>query len=175
MSSPPPYKFWASADAWWHNFVILGANTDTIPTPPPNSPIIIGTDGLWGAHKWTIYPQPHRPQFPYLAWIPLHLPNPSSPSSKFDILMRSVDKTMWQAHPDHSNVHIVNPAVLNELRVRWERLKADVWDPFHDMFTNPWAPIKRPMNAYTRAFEAFGQMEQDFGAWRDFVEVFWNL
>ena len=172
MPSPPPYEFWASADAWRPDFVILGANAAAIPSPPPNSAVIIGTDGLWGAHEWTIYPQPHRPEFPYLAWIPLRQSNPSSPS---DVLTRSIDKTMWQAHPDHSNIHIVNPTVLNELRARWETLKVDVQDPFHDIFTNPRAPIQRPMKAYTRAFEAFGRMEQDFGAWQDFVKVFRNL
>jgi hypothetical protein len=172
MSSAPPYKFWASADAWKPDFVILGANTDAILMPPPDSAVIISTDGLWGAHKWTIYPQPHCPEFPYLTWIPLHLSNSSSPS---EILMHSVEKTMWQANPNHSNIHIVNPAVLNELRVRWESFKAAVKDPFHDIFSNPWAPIQCPMNAYTRAFKALGQMEQDFGAWQDFIKVFQNL
>ncbi|KAN0127817.1 hypothetical protein V8E53_014373 [Lactarius tabidus] len=162
MTSPPPYKFWASADAWQPDFVILGANADAIPTPPPDSAIVIGIDGLWGAHEWTIYPQPHCPEFLYLAWIPLHLSNPSSPS---DILTHSVDKTTWQAHPNHSNIHVVKPAVLNELRVRWETLKDTVQDPLHDIFSNPQAPIQRPMNAYTRVFKAFGRMEQDFRAW----------
>ncbi|KAH8976391.1 hypothetical protein EDB92DRAFT_1961740 [Lactarius akahatsu] len=91
MPSPPPYTCWASAEEWWAGFVILAANVDAIPTPPPQSGVVIGVDGLWGAHEWTIYPQPHRPEFPYLAWIPLHLSGPSVLSS---VLTHSIDKSM---------------------------------------------------------------------------------
>jgi hypothetical protein len=63
----PTHAFWASADEWRAGFVMLGANVDTIPTPPPQSMVIIGVDGLWGAHEWTVYPQPHHPEFPYLS------------------------------------------------------------------------------------------------------------
>jgi hypothetical protein len=169
MSSPPPYLCWASADDWQHGFVMLGANVDFIPTPPPRSPIIIGVDGLWGFHKWTTYPQLHCPDFPYLAWIPL-----SSPSTPSDVLTRSIEKSMWRAHPSHSNLHIIHPDLLDELTVRWKDLKAAI-GPFHHIFCNPMPPIQRPMKVYTRAFEAFSRLEQDFGAWRDFVEVFQNF
>jgi hypothetical protein len=169
---PPPYACWASADAWRPKFVMLGANVDAMPTPPPPSAVIICADGLWGAHEWTVYPQPYLPDFPYLAWIPLRTSNPSSPS---DVLTRSVDKSMWQAHPNHSNIHVVNPGVLDELTVKWKTLRAAVQDPFHDLFSNPRPPIQRPMKAYTRAFEALSRLEQHFGAWRDFVDVFRNL
>ncbi|KAN0128800.1 hypothetical protein V8E53_013387 [Lactarius tabidus] len=36
------------------DFVILGANTNAILMPPPDLAIVVGIDGLWGAHKWTI-------------------------------------------------------------------------------------------------------------------------
>ncbi|KAH9074898.1 hypothetical protein EDB83DRAFT_2312384 [Lactarius deliciosus] len=140
MPSPPPYTCWASADKWWAGFVILAANVDAIPTPPPWSGVVIGVDGLWGAHEWTIYPQPHCPKFPYLAWIPLHLSD-----------------------------------VMDKLTVEWTTLKAALQDPFSDMSSHPRLPIQRPMKAYTRGFKALSRLKQDFGAWRDFVEVFQNL
>ncbi|KAH9013792.1 hypothetical protein EDB83DRAFT_2321613 [Lactarius deliciosus] len=74
MSSPPPhlvYTCWAPADEWQRGFVMLGANICSIPAPPPPSDPIIGVDGFWGAHEWTIYPQMYRREFPHLAWIPL--------------------------------------------------------------------------------------------------------
>ncbi|KAH8994630.1 hypothetical protein EDB83DRAFT_2534609 [Lactarius deliciosus] len=172
MPSPPPYTCWASADEWRAGFVILAANVDAIPTPPPRSGVVIGVDGLWGAHEWTIYPQPHRPEFPYLAWIPLHL---SGPSVLSGVLTHSVDKSMWRVHPGNSNIHIVNPDVMDKLTVEWTTLKAALQDPFSDMSSHPRLPIQRPMKAYTRGFEALSRLKQDFGAWRDFVEVFRNL
>jgi hypothetical protein len=171
MSSPPPfYSCWASANDWRCGFVILGTNINSIPTPPPQSPIIVSVDGHWGDHEWMAYPQPHCPKFPYLTWIPLS--NTSAPS---DVLTRSIDKSMWKAHPTHSNLHVVHPDLLGELPVKWGNLKAAVQDPFHQIVNKPRCPIERPMKAYTRVFEAFDWLEQDFGAWRDFVEVFRNL
>jgi hypothetical protein len=149
---------------------MLGANIDFIPTPPPQSPIIIGVDGLWGVHEWMTYPQLHRPDFLYLAWIPL-----SSPSTPSDVLTHSVEKPMWRADPSHSNLHIIHLDLLDELTVRWKDLKAAIQGPLHHIFCYPMPPIQCPMKAYTRAFEAFSRLEQGFGAWRDFVEVFRNL
>src|SRR6266702_186702 len=174
MSSlpPPPYTCWASADEWRAEYVILGANVNAIPTPPPRSAVIIGVNGLWGAHEWTVYPQPHRPEFPYLAWIPLPPSNSSVPSN---VLTCSVDKSMWQAHPGNSSIHVVNPDLLDKLTVKWKTLKAALEDPFNNVSSHPRSPIQRPMKAYTRAFEALNRLEQDFETWRDFVEVFRNL
>ncbi|KAN0139947.1 hypothetical protein V8E53_002252 [Lactarius tabidus] len=59
--STPLHKFWASTDDWQPEFIILGANVRAIPIPPPPPPVIIGADGLWGAHEWTIYSQLHHP------------------------------------------------------------------------------------------------------------------
>ncbi|KAH9024436.1 hypothetical protein EDB83DRAFT_2527143 [Lactarius deliciosus] len=172
MPSPPPYTCWASADKWQAGFVILAANVDAILTPPPQSGVVIGVDGLWGAHEWTIYPQPHHPKFPYLAWIPLHL---SGPSVLSGVLTHSVDKSMWRVHPGNSNIHVVNPDVMDKLTVKWTTLKAALQDPFSDMSSHPRLPIQRPMKAYTRGFEALSRLKQDFRAWRDFIEVFRNL
>ncbi|KAH8980016.1 hypothetical protein EDB92DRAFT_1976433 [Lactarius akahatsu] len=172
MPSPPPYTCWASADEWQAGFVILAANVNAIPTPPPPPGVVIGIDGLWGAHEWTIYPQPHRPEFPYLAWIPLHL---SGPSVLSGVLTHSIDKSMWRVHPGNSNIHVVNPDIMDKLTVKWTTLKAALQDPFSDMSSHPRLPIQHPMKAYTRGFEALSRLKQDFGAWQDFVEVFRNL
>ncbi|KAI9460483.1 hypothetical protein BJY52DRAFT_1261983 [Lactarius psammicola] len=172
LPTTPPYTCWASADKWRAGFVILGANVNAILTPPPQSTVIIGVDGLWGAHEWTVYPQPYCPEFPYLAWIPLR---PSNSSTPFDVLTCPVDKSMWQARPDISNIHVTNPDLLDKLTVKWKSLKAALQDPFKDVSSHPGSSIQRPMKAYTRAFEALSRLEQDFGTWRDFVEVFRNL
>ncbi|KAH8976361.1 hypothetical protein EDB86DRAFT_3097181 [Lactarius hatsudake] len=163
MPSPPPYTCWASADEWRAGFVILAANVDAIPTPPPPPGVVIGVDGLWGAHEWTIYPQPHRPEFPYLAWIPLHL---SGPSVLSGVLTHSVDKSMWRVHPGNSNIHVVNPDVMDKLTVEWTTLKAALQDPFSDMSSHPRLPIQRPMKAYTRGTSELGEIS---------FEVFRNL
>lgn len=173
MSSPPPHKFWASADEWRREFVILGANVHAIPTCPPPSPVIIGVDGLWGAHEWTVYPQLHHPEFPYLAWIPLHSSNSAVPSN---LLTQSVHKSMWRAHPNHSNFHIIDSALLDKLTCKWRSIKAAVQDPFQTISSDPsFSSVRRPAEAYLRAFAALSRLEKEFGAWRDFVEVFRNF
>jgi hypothetical protein len=152
---------------------MLGANVKAIPTPPPPPPVIIGVDGLWGAHEWTVYPQPHHPQFPYLAWIPLHSSTATVPSI---IITQSTDKSMWQAHPDHSNFHVIDPTLLDKLTHEWMSIKAVVQDPFHIIssdlsFSSVWCPTE----AYNRVSAALTWLEKEFGAWQDFVEVFQNL
>ncbi|KAH8992144.1 hypothetical protein EDB86DRAFT_2830574 [Lactarius hatsudake] len=172
MPSPPPHTCWADADAWRSGFVILGANTDAVPTPPPQSQVIIGTDGFWGAHEWTVYPQPHRHEFLYLAWIPLRQSN----TVTSNVLTYSVDKSMWRVHPDNSNIRVVNPTLLDKLTKEWISIKAAVQDPFKTISSDPFfSPVRHPMGAYIRAVAALNRLEDGFGAWRDFVEVFRNL
>ncbi|KAH9009722.1 hypothetical protein EDB85DRAFT_2162357 [Lactarius pseudohatsudake] len=170
MSSPPPYQCWAIADDWRPDCVILGANVNTIPTPPPLSEVTIGTDGLWGAHEWTVYPQQYHSEFPYLAWIPL---SSSTSATSSDILMRSVNKSMWQAHPNTPNTHVINPALLDELTARLETLKASLEDPLNN--SSSYSPVQYPKQAYARAQETLDRLKKNFEPWRDFVEVFRNL
>ncbi|KAH9007812.1 hypothetical protein EDB85DRAFT_2165216 [Lactarius pseudohatsudake] len=171
--SSPPYTLWASADDWKPGFVMLGSNVSAIPTAPPRSEVIIGADGLWGVHEWTVYPQFHHPEFPYLAWIPLHSSNTSFPSN---IITRSIDKSMWQAYPNKSNIHSVRRDVLDELMVKWKSTKAALEDPFSTISFD-FSSVRCPRQAYNRAFEALSRLEnpKGFEAWRDFVEVFRNL
>ncbi|KAH9170853.1 hypothetical protein EDB89DRAFT_2230399 [Lactarius sanguifluus] len=147
--------------------------TLTITLSPPRSEVIIGADGLWGVHEWTVYPQFHHPEFPYLAWIPLHSSNTSFPS---DIITRSIDKSMWQAHLNKSNIHSIHRDVLDELMVKWKSTKAALEDPFSTIsfdLSSVWCPRQ----AYNRAFEALSRLAnpEGFEAWCDFVEVFHNL
>ncbi|KAH9163208.1 hypothetical protein EDB89DRAFT_2079056 [Lactarius sanguifluus] len=156
MPSPPPHTCWADADAWRSGF----------------SQVIIGTDGFWGVHEWTVYPQPHRREFPYLAWIPL----PQSNTVTSNVLTYSVDKSMWRVHPDNSNIRVVNPTLLDKLTKEWISIKAAVQDPFKTISSDPFfSPVRHPMEAYVRAVAALSRLEDGFGAWRDFVEVFRNL
>ncbi|KAH9167409.1 hypothetical protein EDB89DRAFT_1998092 [Lactarius sanguifluus] len=158
MPTPPPginYTCWASADDWRPEFIILGANVNAIPTPPPQTVVIIGTDGFWGAHD-----------FPYLAWIPIPLPHTSIPS----------DKTMWQAHSHTPNTRVINPALLDELTREWTSIEDAVQDLFKTISSNPsFSYVQHPKEACVRAVVALGRLENDFGAWRDFVEVYRNL
>ena len=175
MSSPPHlvYNCWASADEWKLGYVMLGANVCSLPAPPPQSEPIIGIDGFWGAHEWTVYPQPYRREFPYLPWIPLR---PRSRSTPPDLLTRPVEKTMWRAHGCKSDCHVVDPDLFQELTIKWASIKAALEDPFRAITSNPsFSSVERPMTAYTRAFETLRRLEKDFRAWRDFVEVFRNL
>jgi hypothetical protein len=168
--SSPPYACWAPADDWRPGFVILGANVKAIPTPPPQSPVIIGADGFWGAHEWTVYPQPYRREFPYLAWISLPSPNPSG------VLSRPVEKTMWQAHSHKPNTRVINPTLLDALKGEWKSIKAAIEGPFQTVSSDPvFSSVRHPREAYIRAFAALSRLEEDFEAWRDFVEVFRNF
>lgn len=146
---------------------MLGANVNSIPSPPPRSDVIIGVDGLWGAHEWTVYPQLHRPEFPYLAWIPVH--------STSDILTRAVDNSMWRSHSHTSNAQVIHPILLGDLTTRWKSIKAALEDPFMAISSDPSSSVQCPRKAYARAFEALNRLEKEFFAWRDFVEVFRNL
>ena len=175
MSLPPRliYTCWASADEWQPGFVMLGANVHSIPAPPPSFEPIIGIDGFWGAHEWTVYPQPFRCEFPYLPWIPLHA---RSHSSTPNLLTLPVKKTMWRPHTRKSNCHVINPELFEGLDNKWKSIKAALKDPFLAITSEAiFSSIERPMRAYTRSFEALRRLEKDFEAWRDFVEVFRNL
>ena len=169
--SAPLHTCWASADDWRPGFVMIGANVKAIPTPPPQSPVIVSTDGFWGAHKWTVYPQPYRREFPYLAWIPLRQ-HTSVPSS----IHTPVDKSMWRAHPDQPNVHVISPALLDRLTKEWGSVKVEMQDPRKALSSDPsFAVVQYPKEAYIRALAALIRLEKDFRAWRDFVEVFRNF
>jgi hypothetical protein len=124
-------------------------------------------DGLWGEHEWTLYPQPYRDESPYLAW--LRLPSKHAAS---DILTSSVHKEMWQAHPNKTNIHSVDPRVFGKFEDKLEDVKAAVVNPFHEIITDTrFSHIQPPKTAYSRAFEALDRLKMEFGAWRDFVEV----
>src|SRR5882757_8394637 len=97
----PPYHYscWSSAGDWRQGHVILAANVDTIPSPPPRQQAAIMVDGLWGEHEWMLYPQPYRLESPYLAWLRL-----LSKNANADILTGPIHKAMWQAHPTKSSL-----------------------------------------------------------------------
>ena len=137
------------------------------------SPPIISVDGFWGPHEWTVYPQPYRRAFPYLAWIALSSPSPSVSS---DVVSRPVEKTMWQAHPSKSDTHVINPDLLDELEVKWRSTKAALEASLRAFSAVPsLSSVEQPMKAYARGFEALERLKVEFRAWRDFVEVFRNL
>jgi hypothetical protein len=134
---------------------------------------MISVDGFWGAHEWTVYPQPYHPEFPYLAWIPLRQSNASVPS---EVLTRPVDKSMWRAHPDNTNNRFIDPSLFDGLTREWMSIKAAVQVPFKTISSDlSFSSVRHPMEAYIRAVAALTRLEKDFGAWRDFVEVFRNL
>ena len=170
MSSQfPPFRYscWALAGDWRRGHIILAANVNTIVSPPPRHQPGVMVDGLWGEHEWTLYPQPYRHEFPYLAWLRLPSKNATS-----DILTSPVHKRMWQAHPSKSNIHSVDPRVFTDFKDKLEDVKAAVLNPFHEIITNiSFSHIRAPKTAYSRAFEALDRLEKEFEAWRDFVEV----
>ena len=167
--SAPLHTYWASADDWWPGFIILGANVKAIPTPPPQSPVIIGVDGYWGAHEWTVYLQPHHCEFLYLAWIPLHQPNTSVPSS----IHTPIDKLMWHVHPDQPNIHVISPTLLGRLTREWESIKAILQDMSKTLSSDPsLSPIWYLKDAYISVLAALSWLEKDFRVWQDFIEVF---
>jgi hypothetical protein len=166
-SSPYRYTCWAPGSDWRRGHVILAANVVTIPSPPPLRQAAVMVDGLWGEHEWTLYPQPYRHEYPYLAWLRLPPMNAAS-----DTLTRPVHKKMWRAHPSKPNIHLVDPGVFSEFSDKLQEVKAAVMDPFRDIITDTrFSCIQRPQTAYNRAFEALDRLDRDFEAWRDFVEV----
>ena len=147
---------------------MFGANICSIPIPPPLSESVISVDGFWGAHEWTIYPQPYRLKIPYLAWISL----PQSHSALL-VLTCPIEKMMWQPHPQKSNCHLINPDLFNELTIKWESIKAAFADSLDGISSEAALfSIEWPRKAYTRVFKALNRLEKDFRAWQDFVEVF---
>ncbi|KAN0128831.1 hypothetical protein V8E53_013329 [Lactarius tabidus] len=166
--SAPLHTCWASADDWQPGFVILGANIKAIPTPPPQSPVIVGADGSWGAHEWTVYLQPHHREFPYLAWIPLCQSNTFIPSS----IHTPIDKSMWQAHPDQPNIHAISPPLLDMLKKEWEFAKVELQDPYKTFSSDPsFSSVWYLKETYLRALAALIWLEKDFEAWQDFVKL----
>ena len=142
-------------------FVMIGTDVKAIPTPPPQSPVIISTDSFWGAHEWTVYPQPYQHEFPYLTWIPL-CQHTSIPSH----IHTPVDKSMWQAHPDQPNIHVISPALLDCLTKEWGSVKVEMQDLCKALSSNPsFAAVQYPEEAYIRVLVALIWLEKDFRAW----------
>ena len=122
-------------------------------------------DGWWGEHEWTLYPQPYRREFPYLAWL-----HPSRSAS--NILTNPVHKRMWQVHPTKTNIHFVDPDVFREFKDKLEQVRAAVLDPLREIDNDTdFRHVRPPGSAYRQAFEALDRLEMEFGGWRDFVEV----
>jgi hypothetical protein len=66
--------------------------------------------------------------------------------------------------------------LLDALKGEWKSIKAAIEGPFQTVSSDPaFSSVQYPTEAYTRAFSALSWLESDFGAWRDFVEVFRNL
>ena len=83
---------------------------------------------------------------------------------------------MWQARPDQPNVHVICPTLLDSLTKEWESVKARIQDPCKSLSSDPsFSSVQYPKEAYIRALAALIRLEKDFGAWRDFVEVFRNF
>lgn len=74
---------------------------------------------------------------------------------------------MWQAHPRCSNMHVIDSDLLDGLTVKWRSLKVALQDPSNNI-SRFGSTIQYPMQAYAGALEALSQLEQNFGAWRDF-------
>ncbi len=146
MSNQLPYRYscWTLVGDWHHGHVILAANVDTIPCPPPRHQAVVMVDGLWGEHEWMLYPQPYRHESPYLAWLQLPLKNTTT-----DILSSPIHKKMWQAHSSKLNIHTVNPRVFSELRDKLNNVKAAVLNPFHEIIADTcFSHIQPPKTAY---------------------------
>jgi hypothetical protein len=159
--SAPLYQFWALADDWHPGHVMLAANINTIYSPSSWMEAVVQVDGLWGEHKWMLYLQSYRPDFPYLPWIQVAPQN-----SPHDIITHAVAKKMWRIHPNQTHVHVINPAMLVNLKARLETIKATVAEPFHEIINSPlFASIQYPINAYAWAFKALDHLKREFTAW----------
>ena len=102
-------------------------------------------------------------------WIALPSPSHSTTS---DVASRPIKKTMWRPHPDRSDVHVVNPVLLDELKAKWEVTKAALKVSFSAMSSiTSLSSVEQPKKAYLRAIEALQRLEMEFRAWRDFIEV----
>ena len=146
IMSDPSYRYtcWALASDWRQGHIILAANVDTIPSPPPRRQAVVMVDGLWGEHEWTLYPQLYRHDSPYLAWLRLSLKNIAP-----NILTSPVHKQMWQVHPNKPNIHFVDPAVFYKFKNKLEEVKADMQNPFHKVTIDTcFSHIISPKNEY---------------------------
>ena len=91
-----------------------------------------------------------------------------------------VNKSMWQAHPDQPNIHVICPTIcptkLDGLTKEWELVKARIQDLCKSLSSNPsFSSIQYLKEAYIRALVVLIWLEKDFGAWRDFIEVSRNF
>jgi hypothetical protein len=80
---------------------------------------------------------------------------------------------MWLAQPDQPNIHFIDCTLLDRLTKKWESVKSALENPFKTFSSDTsFSPVCHPKEAYIRGFSALSQLEKEFGAWRDFVEVF---
>jgi hypothetical protein len=63
-------------------------------------------------------------------------------------------------------VHVIDPAVLVNLKARLETIKAAVAEPFHEIINSPlFTSVQYPINAYAQAFKALDRLKREFTAW----------
>jgi hypothetical protein len=83
-----------------------------------------------------------------------------------------VHKKMWQAHPNKTNLHSVDSGVLDQFKTKVEEINASVSTPLREIARDTrFSGVQPPEMAYARAFGALDWLQQEFGAWRDFLEV----
>jgi hypothetical protein len=77
---------------------------------------------------------------------------------------------MWQAHPNHSNSHVIDSTILDQLTWEWTSIKAASQDPFQTISSNTsFYSVQPPAEAYVREVMTLSRLEKEFGAWRDFT------
>jgi hypothetical protein len=58
---------------------------------------------------------------------------------------------MWQAHPDHSNFHLIDSTLLDKLMHEWMSIKATIQDTFQKLSSDSsYSSVQHPTEAFDR-------------------------
>ncbi|KAA1476562.1 hypothetical protein DENSPDRAFT_853747 [Dentipellis sp. KUC8613] len=164
-----PYTYSAWSQGWEPFCVVVAANTQYIPQPIDASLVpTVQTDGLWGVHEWTRFPQPYVDSCPFLAYIPL-------PQSPDNVLSCTITRSMWTEVPGMSGYHTIANTFRDQLREELHsamRLCESSFPKLRAMTS--YRHIDLPQITLDRAATSYYRLCGELRPWHDFVEYFRN-
>ncbi|KAA1479094.1 hypothetical protein DENSPDRAFT_855241 [Dentipellis sp. KUC8613] len=156
------------ADCYPSNYE--SAHRPTVSLHPIDASLVptVQTDGLWGVHEWTQFPQPYVDSCPFLAYIPL-------PQSPDDVLSCTITRSMWTKVPGMSGYHTIADTFRDQLREELHsamRLCESSFPKLRAMTS--YRHIDLPQITLDRAATSYYRLCGELRPWHDFVEYFRN-
>ncbi|KAI0043098.1 hypothetical protein FA95DRAFT_1609676 [Auriscalpium vulgare] len=164
--SSESYDAWASAPNSRQGLIAL--NTRTIFEQRVSDVARIHTDGWWGEHEWTAFPQPFDATAPYLGYIPLPTGDHDI-QLDVDILWKTPFRRDMVQTSDKPRLYSLKAALLGRLNQRIEWAKGMKFQLQHAALTDMAETITIPFDALLRARVARADIRDGLPSWNQLL------